>query len=153
MLQLYLEDRFRDKFNDRFSRKKQVWDELAKALNTDLMLAAPVTGEQCDTKFWILKKKYLDCIEKDNKTGANPNYCDHYEILDEIWGCSDQAMPKAIGSSLKGLQKKHKCKVDQEGNDENEDELMPTSRKRNRKSTSAAAEAFQNYSDGKEGGK
>ena len=145
MLQLYLEDRFRDKFNDRFSKKKQVWDELVKALNADLMLAAPVTGEHCDTKFRILKKKYLDCIEKNNKTGASPKYCDHYELLDEIWGCSDQATPKAIGSSLKGLQKKCKYKVDQEGNDENEDEPTPTSRKRNRKSTSAAAEAFQNY--------
>ena len=35
--------------------------------------------------------------------------------------------------------------MDQEGNDENEDEPTPTSRKRNRKSTLVAAEAFQNY--------
>ena len=81
-----------------------------KALNADLMLAAPVTGEQCDTKFRILKKKYLDCIEKNNKTGASPKYCDHYELLDEIWGCSDQATPKAIGGSLKGLQKNASAK-------------------------------------------
>ena len=135
MLQLYLEDRFRDKFNDRFSKKKQVWDELAKALNADLMLAAPVTGEQCDTKFSILKKKYLDCIEKNNKTGANPKYCDHYELLDDIWGCSDQAMPKAIGRSLKGLQKKRKCKVDQEGNDENEDQTDSDIKKAKQKIT------------------
>ena len=34
-----------------------MWDELARALNADLMLAAPVTGEQCDTKSRILKKE------------------------------------------------------------------------------------------------
>ena len=87
MLQLHLKDRFRDKFNNRFSKKKQVWDELAKALNAHLMLAAPVNGEQCDTKSRILqlKKKYLDCIEKNNKTGTGPKCCDHYELLDEIW--------------------------------------------------------------------
>ena len=63
-------------------------NELAKALNADLILAAPVTGEQCDTKFRILKKKYLDCIEK-NKTEASPKYWDHYELPDKIWGCSN----------------------------------------------------------------
>ena len=48
LLELYANEKFSALFRDNITRKKQVWSDLAAALNKDLNIN--VSGDQCDVK-------------------------------------------------------------------------------------------------------
>ena len=58
LLELYQEDRYFAKFQDKATRKKVIWNEIASELRKE---GIEVTGEQCNTKFRNMKRNYTEC--------------------------------------------------------------------------------------------
>ena len=72
LLELYANEKFPARFREKITKKKQVWSDLAAALNKDLHIN--VSRDQCDVKVRKLKKRYHDCEEHNKKTGVTPKY-------------------------------------------------------------------------------
>ena len=156
LLELYADEKFLARFRDKITKKKQVWSDLAAALNKDLNIH--VSGDQCDVKVRKLKKRYHDCEEHNKKTGVTPKYCEHYNQLDEIFQDSETINPKVLHSSLRGKDDRKRAGkgkerkatdvnhgedyVKDEDNEENEE---PKGKKRLRRSPESTAETFKTY--------
>ena len=156
LLELYADEKFSARFRNKITKKKQVWSDLAAALNKDLNIN--VSGDQCDVKVRKLNKRYHDCEEHNKKTGVTPKYCEHYNQLEEIFQDSEMINPRVLHSFLRGKEdrkrvgKRKKIKatdvnhgqdyVEDEDNEENEE---PKGKKRLRRSPGSTAETFNTY--------
>lgn len=86
-----------------FNGKKchdKLWDNIATTLKSHNIL---VTGKQCKDKFKNMKKKYMEYIDNQGKTGAErlplpPNY----STFDDLYGNRATAKPKATIDSMAG---------------------------------------------------
>ena len=156
LLELYADEKFSARFRDKITKNKQVWSDLAAALNKDLNIN--VSGDQCDVKVRKLKKRYYDCEEHNKKTGVTPKYCEHYNQLDEIFQDSETITPRVLHSSLSGKEdrkrpvkgKKRKATDVNHGEDyvedgNNEENEEPKGKKRLRRSPGSTAETFKTY--------
>ena len=84
LLESHADEKFSARFRDKITKKKQVWSDLAAALNKDLNIN--VSGDQCDVKVRKLKKRYHDCEEHNKKTGVTPKYCARLRTLESRGG-------------------------------------------------------------------
>ena len=71
-------------------------------------------AKACETKFKILKRYYMTCVDHNNKSHNNPmRKCAYFDEMHGIFHDDDTVRPVALFSSRKGSQKRsHSPSVD-----------------------------------------
>ena len=95
LLSLYKEREHR--FKDKKSKKKTLWEEIAREMREQ---GYDYTGPQCETKFKNLKQGYTKTVDHNNKSGNDKKTCPYFEELSHIFVMTPCVTPVALCSNI-----------------------------------------------------
>lgn len=131
-------------------RKKAIWKRIANKFN-DAVEGVFTTGEQCQSKWKKLEKKYKEVKFYNNQSGNNLKVLELYDLMDNVIGNNPNVVPVCTMGSMKDLpQERDTCtngdedEISSQLEEEEKEEEGSRKKKRKSRSTSTAVVEFLN---------
>ena len=105
LLELYRNKR--KGFRDPKIKNKQVWEQIAEAMQSDW--GSCFSAKECETKFKNLKRSYTSCVDHNKISGNDTKKCAFFDELQDLFSKDVTIEPVATCSNRKGYHKKRQA--------------------------------------------